>query len=204
MPSSTSNIDRPIPQQKRSSRRVAEYLDVAANLFAEVGYDAATMTAIAERAGSSIGGLYRYFPDKQTLAIALLKQYTADFEEVWTSALPELKSISVAEFAEHLIDRMTEFVTSRPAYFILHTAPIRFRRDAATRTQLRTEFSKAFLVKCPSLSQEVALLAAHVTVQITKGMLSACADVDTKRRSPMVREFKRALTNYLRDVLRER
>jgi AcrR family transcriptional regulator len=204
MRSSTSDIDRPIPQQKRSSRRVAEYLDVAANLFAEVGYDAATMTGIAERAGSSIGGLYRYFPDKQTLAIALLKQYTADFEEVWTSALPELKSISVAEFAEHLIDRMTEFVTRRPAYFILHTAPIHFRRDAAARTQLRTEFSKAFLVKCPSLSQEVALLAAHVTVQITKGMLSACADVDTKRRSPMVREFKRALTNYLRDVLRER
>ena len=160
------------------------------------------MTAIAERAGSSIGGLYRYFPDKQALAIALQKQYTADFEEIWKSALPELKSISVAEFAEHLIDRMAEFFTNRPAYFMLLAAPIHFRRDAASRTHLRTEFSKAFIVKCPSLSQEVALLAAHVTVQIIKGMLAACADVDAKRRSPMVREFKRALTNYLRDVLR--
>jgi AcrR family transcriptional regulator len=64
------------------------------------------MTAIADRAGSSIGGPYRYFPDKQTLAIALLKQYVSDFDEVWTSVLAELADVSVKEFAAHLIDKM--------------------------------------------------------------------------------------------------
>jgi AcrR family transcriptional regulator len=197
-------VDRPVPQQKRSSRRVAEYLDVAANLFAEVGYEAATMTAIADRAGSSIGGLYRYFPDKQTLAIALLKQYVSDFDEVWTSVLAELADVSVKEFAAHLIDRMAEFVGGRPGYFTLLTAPIHFRRDAASRSHLRTQFSKAFLIKSPALSQEDALLAANVTVQIIKGMLAACTDVEAKRRGALVHEFKRALTNYLTDILRSR
>ncbi|XWK75667.1 TetR family transcriptional regulator [Tunturiibacter lichenicola] len=30
------------------------------------------MTAIAERSGSGIGTLYHYFPDKQSMALALL------------------------------------------------------------------------------------------------------------------------------------
>ena len=37
--------------------------------------EATTMTAIAERSGSSIGALYNYFPDKQAVALTLLGQY---------------------------------------------------------------------------------------------------------------------------------
>src|SRR5580704_12014228 len=81
MPSPSFPIERPVPPQQRCSRRVAEHLDTAAGLFAEVGYEATTMTAIAERAGSSIGGLYRYFPDKPTLALALHRQYSQEIEE---------------------------------------------------------------------------------------------------------------------------
>ena len=68
MPSNLSNSVRVAPQQERSSRRLASFLDAAAELFAEVGYEATTMTAIAERSGSSIGALYNYFPDKQAVA----------------------------------------------------------------------------------------------------------------------------------------
>src|SRR5580692_9657781 len=89
--------------------RVVEYLDTAAGLFAEVGYEATTMTAIAERAGSSIGGLYRYFPDKPTLALALHRQYSQEVEGVWTPLFKEAKTLSAAEFAERLMARMADF-----------------------------------------------------------------------------------------------
>jgi len=74
VPSISSNPVRVAPQQERSERRLAAFLDAAAELFAEVGYEAATMTAIAERSGSSIGALYNYFPDKQAIALTLLRQ----------------------------------------------------------------------------------------------------------------------------------
>lgn len=48
----------------------------AAALFAEVGYEATTMAGVAERAGSSIGNLYRYFANKEELFAAVLP---ADF-----------------------------------------------------------------------------------------------------------------------------
>src|ERR1700728_3444148 len=102
MASPSLPVERPVPQQQRSSRRVAEYLDTAAGLFAEVGYEATTMTAIAERTGSSIGGLYRYFPDKPTLAVALHRQYSQDLEGVWTPLFKEAKPLWAAEFAERV------------------------------------------------------------------------------------------------------
>jgi DNA-binding transcriptional regulator YbjK len=58
---------RPHPQQSRSSNRVDRLLEAAAEVIAEIGYESATTNAIAERAGVSIGSLYRYFPDKQAI-----------------------------------------------------------------------------------------------------------------------------------------
>ena len=49
MPSTVSNSARVEPQKERATRRLANVLDVAAVLFAEIGYEATTMTAIAER-----------------------------------------------------------------------------------------------------------------------------------------------------------
>ncbi len=203
MSSSTTDVERPKPQQERSSRRVAEYLETAANLFAEVGYDAATMTEIAERTGSSIGGLYRYFPDKQALALALKAHYAADSEMLWESVLNESTDLSIAELASHLVDRIADFVAERPAYFTVLAAPVAFQRDAAARRLTRTHFSDIFLAKAPGLSREEALLITNVVIQIIKGMLTVCSEVDSKRRPSVIREFKRALTSYLKDVLRK-
>src|SRR6202521_6176190 len=83
MPSISSNSVRVAPQQERSTRRLAGFLDAAAELFVEVGYQAATMTAIAERSGSSIGALYNYFPDKQSIAFTLVNQYSQELEAHW-------------------------------------------------------------------------------------------------------------------------
>ena len=79
---------RRTPQQARSQQRVDLILDVAADIFAEVGYESATTNAIAERAGVSIGSLYRYFPDKDAILHALSNRYyeqvRALFDEVFT------------------------------------------------------------------------------------------------------------------------
>ena len=82
-----SNSVRVEPQQERATWRLANFLDVAAVLFAEIGYEATTMTAIAERSGSGIGTLYHYFPDKQTKAFALFNQYVQKVEAYWKSLI---------------------------------------------------------------------------------------------------------------------
>ena len=51
-------------------------MDAAASVFAEKGYEAATMTEIALRASTAIGSLYRFFPTKDLLADALFARYS--------------------------------------------------------------------------------------------------------------------------------
>src|SRR4051794_3902450 len=50
----------------------AAIVAAAASLFAEVGFEATTMASVAERAGSSIGNVYKYFPSKGELFAAVM------------------------------------------------------------------------------------------------------------------------------------
>ncbi len=70
------------------------FLDAAAELFVEVGYEAATMTAVAERSRSSIGALYNYFPDKQSIAFTLVNQYSQEMEAHWKPLMEQAEILT--------------------------------------------------------------------------------------------------------------
>ena len=184
-------------------RRLAGFLDAAAQLFLEVGYEAATMTEVAERSGSSIGALYNYFPDKQSIAFTLLNQYSQELEAHWKPLMEQAEILTHAEFAGLFIERITQFVQKRPAYLSLLAAPIRFRRDPATRKASRIAIADAFQVKNPSLSKERSLLAANLSLEIVRGMMTLYGEADSKGKVLVVAEFKELLTLYLRGVLSE-
>ena len=203
MPSISSNPVRVSPQQERSTRRLAGILDTAAKIFVEVGYEAATVTAIAERSGSSIGALYNYFPDKQSIAYTLVNQYAQEIEAHWKPLMEQAETLTHAEFADQFIERITQFAQERPAYLSLLAAPIRFRRDPATRKASRVAIANAFQAKNPSLSKEQSLLAAKASLQIVRGMMALYEEADTKEKVLVVAEFKKVLTLYLRGVLSE-
>src|SRR6202167_47228 len=203
MASVLSNPVRVAPQQKRSERRLAAFLDAAAALFVEVGYQAATMTAIAERSASSIGALYNYFPDKQSVAFTLVNQYSQELEAHWKPLMEQAEILTHAEFADLFIERITQFAQERPAYLSLLAAPIRFRRDPAARKASRIAIANAFQAKNPALSKEQSLLAANLSLQLVRGMMTLYEEADTKEKVLVVAEFKKVLTLYLGSVLSE-
>jgi AcrR family transcriptional regulator len=197
VPSLLSNPNRPTPQQERAARTHQLFLDTAERLFVEVGYDAMTMTAVAERAGTSIGALYRWFPDKTAAAAALLARYTFEIEQHWSSLIAGAHTLTTTKFAELLIDRTREFSQRRPAYFILRDGRIKVCRSSAARKHLREAFVQAFRAKKPTLSHEEALLIANVVVETVKGFLSVIAAAPPNRRAPVTAEFTQMLSLYL-------
>jgi AcrR family transcriptional regulator len=64
------------PRLDRDTRREA-ILDVAAEVFLEVGYSAASMSMIAARLGGSKGTLYNYFRSKEELFEAYIVRHCA-------------------------------------------------------------------------------------------------------------------------------
>jgi AcrR family transcriptional regulator len=62
---------RKTPRQRRSQATVEVILEAAAQLLERDGERGFNTNAVAERAGVSIGSLYRYFPNKQAILVAL-------------------------------------------------------------------------------------------------------------------------------------
>jgi AcrR family transcriptional regulator len=76
-PTTGITLIRNEPVQARSTARLAALLDAAAEAVDELGYERLTTAMVADRAGASIGTVYRYFPDR----VAVLQSLAARNEE---------------------------------------------------------------------------------------------------------------------------
>lgn len=202
MASISSRATKRAPQQERAEKRVAAMLAAAGEVFAEAGWDAATMTAVAARSGSSIGALYNYFPDKQALAYALLREYSRTVAALFDALIARVPELTPQELAGELLEMMLGFAESHVAYLRLLEAPIRFRRDPGARKAMRVAMGEAFRVKNPQLTEEEAFLAVNVALQIVKGMMVVYGDAGVKDKAAVVAEFRAVLGLYLGRVLR--
>jgi AcrR family transcriptional regulator len=200
MSSHSSSPVRRAPQQDRSTRRVEAFLEAAETMFAEQGFEAATMTAIAEKAGSSIGALYSYFPDKKAIALALLDTYAAQIEAYWRPLFDEIASLSAEDFSGRFIDRFLEFVGAHPAYLQLVAAPIRLRRSASAKRAFRVSLIKALSLRAALATQQRSELCANVILQMVRGMMQIYNDVEIAQRPMVSEEFKIALSAYLKTL----
>jgi AcrR family transcriptional regulator len=195
---SSEKSQRRKPQQQRGEQRMAAMLDAAAAVFAESGFEAATMTAIAERSGSSIGALYQYFPNKLTLARALREQYGEEMAQRWSGVIAEAANLSIAALADRVFDLMIGFFDERPAYFALLNATLGYQRSADARQRLRAQFGAALREKKPEMEEAEALRTANVALQIVKGLNPLYAQASATERRELVAEFKLALQAYLK------
>ena len=73
--------------QDRSRRTQETLIDAAAQLLAEKGADATSVTEIAERAGLSVGALYHHFRDKRALLYAVFQRCGEQLEETIARAV---------------------------------------------------------------------------------------------------------------------
>ncbi|MRW87872.1 TetR family transcriptional regulator [Pseudoduganella sp. FT26W] len=198
---SSDTQQRRKPQQLRGEQRMAAMLDAAAAVFAESGFDAATMTAIAERSGSSIGALYQYFPNKLTLARALREQYGEDMAQRWSGLTADAAHLSVNALVDRVFDLMIGFFDEHPAYFTLLNATLGYQRSADARQRLRTQFGAVLRQKKPEMAEAEALRTANVALQIVKGLNPLYAQAGAAERRELVAEFKLALAAYLKTRL---
>src|ERR1700729_1049206 len=90
------------PQRRPGRLRVAALLDAGASVIAERGYEAATMAEIAARAGAPIGSLYRFFPNKEVLADALLRRFRSIIDGAFADIDARAHELSSAALADAL------------------------------------------------------------------------------------------------------
>lgn len=82
--SGTTLVERRRPTQERAVRSVDAILDAAARLLDEVGLEGFNTNVLAERAGVRVRTVYRYFPNKYAVLVALTTRLAVHWDE-WMS-----------------------------------------------------------------------------------------------------------------------
>ncbi|HLK50009.1 MAG TPA: TetR/AcrR family transcriptional regulator [Bryobacteraceae bacterium] len=188
---------RRVPQQPRGERRVAQLLHGAASVIAEVGYEPATMSAIAERARAPIGSLYQFFPNKQAITHALRTEYGKDYDARLAALESEAKHLSLQHVVARLITLTVGFVESHPAFLALLDAPSATRSPASLRRTLRHRLAGCFTAVCPRTARAKSLALAAVTLQVMKGLTQLYAEASSHERRQYIREYRAVLFSYL-------
>jgi AcrR family transcriptional regulator len=192
--------------QERSAARVQRMLDAAAALLDEVGYEATTTSAIAARAGVSVGSLYQFFPDRRAVLQALALRSFSRFSAGLTERMTASPLHRWQDAVELVVDVYVAFSQTEPAAQVLSFGgPVdRHMLDAEDDNNgvVAEALGDVLRLAVPGVAMDAQLrLALRVAVEAADRVLELAF-----RRSPegdpeIVAEAKRLLTSYLAGYL---
>ncbi len=196
-------MSRPIrraPVQARSRARVDAILDAADAVFLERGYAAATTNHVAARAGTSIGSLYRFFPDKEALLVALAARYGERIRAIARDVTPDPGGRTLAGLLANGIDTFNHFLVANPGFRTIveqqgHPA---LREGAAAHTAAMVALMQASQARiAPGLPPEELAVVTEVTHAVLGTLQSLSVSRDEAFRARVIAEAKVLLTGYL-------
>ena len=194
-------------RQARGQRRIDLLLDVAAQVFAEVGFEAATTNAISARAGMSPGSLYQFFQNKDAMAETLADRFVERLHETQAIFGPEIEYLPLDELIDHIIDPLVVFHIAHPGFQALFTGSIVSPRLAAAvhgfLTAVVGRADAMFAIRAPGLAAERRARCARISVELVRALLPLVVAADPAERDAMVAELKAVQHGYLAPIFAE-
>jgi len=181
---------------------VEQILDAAESVFAELGVDGASMQAIADRAESSVGSLYHFFPSKDAVIEALGMRYAERVSRTNEEAMPlEMAHIPADELFERVLSAQMRFIESTPAFGVMMDAIHRncpLVKDAMNNA-LVGHVAKFLALRYPKMTAAARTISAMVSVSTVHALMHLAAHVPREMRDPVIAETKSMLvTHYSR------
>lgn len=192
------------PQQERGERRVAAILDAAAELLAEVGLEGLTVQVLVERARTSKGSLYHFFPDLASVLRALRERHAAEIAATVAALGAGSADVWRGLSVEETVDRFTSPVLS---YLETHPDLLVLARESSAVTRRPEQYAHflelAETVLCARVGGMepgrraacAATMVAVLTGVLAYGMRSPRESYDA-----MIHELRQVLASYLRSL----
>ncbi|WP_414751858.1 TetR/AcrR family transcriptional regulator [Anabaena sp. CCY 9910] len=199
------------PSGDRGRQRRDLILDTAADLLAEGGTEAINTNALADRANISIGSVYQYFSNKESILTALGERYMQQLSRNTVAALQQdVSGLDFAAMVDRVIDPMIAFERQHPAFRHLNAGQEGegILAEGAKRVdqEILATIYDLLLRVCPHLHPTQGWQIARVTKALYKGMSyliqqekeiqNAGGDIND-----MIADMKRMMVTYLEDRL---
>ncbi|PND33689.1 TetR family transcriptional regulator [Achromobacter pulmonis] len=184
------------PRQVRGQARVDGILDAAAEVIVKEGLAGVTMHDLARRTQTSIGSLYYFFPDRESVLGALYERHRAASREI-SRQLAETpgevwQQLSTADAIERLVTPYVEYLRRHPDFLpLMHSRPSESDADFI-RTVRQVLDARLPGVKPAERESYAVMLHAVGAGAIWMGVQADLPRIDT-----YLREIPRVLTAYL-------
>lgn len=191
------------PKQQRGKERVEKILDAAAAVFDEMGYETATTHLIAAKAGTAIGSLYQFFPDKAAIFKAMELRHVERVKAMWSQVdIPTIVQLPHRQMIHALVTavaKLFEQPVSRVVFVQFYLAREIFQSIDESMTQEAINFMAIILKqRNPTLEEEQYNLLAEVCVHSSNAvMLAALRSTDQAHRQRLAQQIEDLMVSYL-------
>ncbi len=199
------------PEQERARRTRRQLLEAAAALLDEVGVDGFNTNLLAERARVRVRSVYRYFPNKLAIVVALAEAMAAEwggwFGEV--EALADPCSNAEAIWGR-LVDAYAQGIRALPGgpavRRAVHAVPELRALDQQDNERLATQLAQ-FLARRTCRPEAAAMPLARVLLESAASVIDLSLTLPPDEASAVVEQLKQmhraALARWLEgDVAR--
>ncbi len=194
---------RRAPVQRRSAERLTRILDACADLLDEVGYDALSTRAVAQRAGVPIGSVYRFFGNKRQMADALAQRNLERYSARVTERLREAGDGGWRTAMDAVLDEYLEMKRTAPGFSLVdfgNQIPVGARHGEPNHrvADRLTELLSGYLGREPDEElRRVFLIAVETADTLVHLAFRVAPEGDPK----IIEEMREMLRAYLSRVL---
>jgi AcrR family transcriptional regulator len=206
----TELTGRRAPVQVRSQHTVQRVLDAASSLLGQMLLDEVTTTRIAIEAGLSIGALYRFFPDKQTIidaiAVRHVEQFKTELEAGALKALErelsDLATFNPAKVLDSVVDAYILYLDAHPDFraisFGRHISKATKEREASPSVGLPALLKNFMLQRLGIPNTPQLDLMLRVVSEAGERLIAFAYEQSAHAdRDRVISEMKRMLSGYL-------
>ena len=190
------------PRRRPGRLRVAALLEAGAAVIAERGFEAATMAEIAARAGAPIGSLYRFFPNKQVLADALLRRFKNTIDDAFAAIDARARELPIAALVDALFALVDELRGEiRPMAALLDAHSDWSAKRSEFRSAVRTHIARTLMACRPDLDAQSADDMAAILLQLMKMKSQLTREAADAENPRVLNELRKMTQLYLADKL---
>lgn len=201
---------RRLPVQLRSQQTVQRVLDATSSLLAQFPLEELTTTRVAHEAGLSIGALYRFFPDKQSIidaiAVRHVDEFRASLEEsvlkTLEAELADLSTFSPSALLNDVVDAYVLYLDAHPDFraisFGRHISAATKEREASPNVGLPSLLKNFMLERLGIPNTPELDLMLRVVSEAGERLIAFAYEQPTReQRDHVIAEMKRMLSGYL-------
>lgn len=201
---------RRAPMQSRSLQTINRVVEAAGALLGRMPQEEVTTTRIAVEAGISIGALYRFFPDKQSIIDAVAVRHVEQFKNVLQcEVLPkieremnQLEEFQPARLLTVVVDAYVAYLDEHPDFraisFGRHISAATKEHEASPTVGMPAML-KGFMMEQLGIPDNIELdVALRVVSEAGERLIAFAYEQPTRdERDRILAEMKKMLAGYL-------